>query len=341
VIGLDDVSEEYDINTKQLDLSTLLFSEEVMKGLCCPSCGGVLTEEPQQLCCSQIHCKQCFPVINHVPILIDEEKSIFSMEDFVVQRPTTLNLKENKLKKILSQLSPNIDQNFKAKQNYRKIIDMLLSKAGASKILVIGCGNLGQGMEALTKHSSIELVETDVSWGQRTQMICDAHDLPFVNDLFDGVIIQAVLEHVVDPYRCVAEIHRVLKKDGIVYAETPFMQQVHMGCFDFTRFTHLGHRRLFRHFSEIDSGAVNGPGLALAWSYQYFLLSFAQSKLTRKLIRAFARLTAFYLKYFDYLLLNKPGAFDAAAGYYFIGQKSDSILSDKELLELYRGGISL
>ena len=50
------------------------------------------------------------------------------------------------------------------------------------------------------------------------------------------------------------EIYRVLKSDGIVYIETPFMQQVHGGKYDFTRFTYLGHRRLFARFQEIESG---------------------------------------------------------------------------------------
>lgn len=135
------------------------------------------------------------------------------------------------------------------------------------------------------------------------------------------------------------EVHRVLKKDGFVYAETPFMQQVHGGRYDFTRFTHLGHRRLFRKFEEIDSGAVCGPGMALAWSYQHFLLSFTKSKFIRKFIQVFARLTSFYLKYFDYYLIDKPGGLDAASGYYFMGQKSSRALSDKELIKTYKGAI--
>lgn len=52
----------------------------------------------------------------------------------------------------------------------------------------------------------------------------------------------------VNPYRCINEVYRVLNENGIVYASTPFMLQVHMGKFDFTRFTHSGHRRLFRNF---------------------------------------------------------------------------------------------
>ena len=37
------------------------------------------------------------------------------------------------------------------------------------------------------------------------------------------MLVQAGLEHVRDPWQVVAEIHRVLKDDGLVYAETPFM----------------------------------------------------------------------------------------------------------------------
>jgi len=58
------------------------------------------------------------------------------------------------------------------------------------------------------------------------------------------MLVQAGLEHVRDLWQVVAEIHRVLKDDGLVYAETPFMQQVHEGPYDFTRFTESGHRYL-------------------------------------------------------------------------------------------------
>ena len=186
-------------------------------------------------------------------------------------------------------------------------------------------------------NDAIKLVETDVSFGPRTTLISDGHNIPFEDDVFDGVVVQAVLEHVVDPFRCVDEIYRVLKQNGLVYAETPFMQQVHMGKYDFTRFTHLGHRRLFRKFEEIDSGPVSGPGMALAWAYKYFILSFVTSKRARRFFSFIAHITSFYLKYFDSYLIDKPGTYDAASGFYFIGRKSHLILSDRELIKLYRG----
>ena len=140
-----------------------------------------------------------------------------------------------------------------------------------------------------------------------------------------------------EPYQCTKEAYRVLKPNGLIYAETPFMQQVHMGKYDFHRFTHLGHRRLFREFSEIESGAVCGPGMALAWAYSYFIFSFFKSKKMRKLLIPFTNLTSFFWKYFDYILINKPGTLDAASGFYFLGRKSDTTISDIELLNEYRG----
>jgi ubiquinone/menaquinone biosynthesis C-methylase UbiE len=170
-----------------------------------------------------------------------------------------------------------------------------------------------------------------------TELICDAHDIPFKDEMFDGVIAQAVLEHVVDPIRCVAEIHRVLKTGGLVYAETPFIQQVHMGRYDFTRFTHSGHRRLFRRFTEVASGAICGPGMALAWSYKYFLLSFAESRALRAVLSAFARMSSFFLKYADYYLIHKASSIDGASGVYFIGRKATAILSDRDVIAYYKG----
>ena len=146
-----------------------------------------------------------------------------------------------------------------------------------------------------------------------------------------------MLEHVLDPHRCVNEIFRVLKPSGIVYAETPFMQQVHMRQYDFTRFTHLGHRRLFRHFEEIKSGPTGGPGMALAWSYTWFLRSFATSSVMVYFLTFFAYLTSFFLKYFDYILINKPGGYDAASQFFFLGKKSKNLLSDKDLIKQFRG----
>ena len=232
---------------------------------------------------------------------------------------------------------PTISLNVAARRNFRLMSSLLHHLPATPRVLVVGAGTLGEGFGPLLTDSEIQLVETDVAFGPRVCVLCDAHDLPFDDGSFDGVIAQAVLEHVVDPKRCVDEIHRVLKPEGIVYAETPFMQQVHLGRFDFSRFTHLGHRRLFSGFVELESGLACGPGMALAWSYMYFLLSFSRSKTIRRLLKVFAMITSFPLKYFDYYLADKPAALDAASGYYFLGKKANLPLSDRDLIRLYMG----
>jgi uncharacterized protein YbaR (Trm112 family)/SAM-dependent methyltransferase len=312
-------------------------SQGTQKLLSCPICHNKLTQAGEHFECKNSNCAAHFPIVDGIPVLINEQSSLFSIDNFISHRKTFfVNVSENIVKKTLCRLVPKISKNIKGKSNYSRIIDTLSRRSSSPRVLVIGGSIIGQGMESLANNTSIDLVESDVSFGPRTKLICDAHDIPFEDGSFDGVIVQAVLEHVIDPYRCTAEIHRVLNKQGIVYAETPFMQQVHLGPYDFMRFTYLGHRRLFRQFEEIDSGAVCGPGMALAWSYQYFLLSFTTLRFVRTLIRIFAGLTSFYLKYADHYLINKPGTLDAASGLYFMGKKSEQVLSDKDLVKLYR-----
>lgn len=317
---------------QQVKLSTSV--QEILR---CPIC-----KDTVELLNGQFKCLGChthFPTVNGIPVLLNETSSIFTIDDFVHQRETFFDLlsSKRKIKKTLIKLLPRISTNIKARENYNRVAGLLLQRENSPKVLVLGGSVIGQGIQDILSNPSIEFIESDVSFGTRIGVIIDCHDIPFEDNSLDCVIAQAVLEHVVNPFRCVGEIHRVLKEGGLVYAETPFMQQVHGGKYDFTRFTHLGHRRLFREFEEIDSGATCGPGMALAWSYQYFLLSFFKSKILSSLVKVFVRLTCFWLKYFDHYLINKPGSFDAASGYYFLGRKSEEVLPDKELLQLYRG----
>ncbi|PSB56083.1 methyltransferase domain-containing protein [Chamaesiphon polymorphus] len=318
-------------------MSPIKLSESSQKLLHCPVCHAELNQTERELECLNSECTTSFPIVDGIPVLINERASVFAIDDFRARRQTFFKSEsKNQLVNILKSLIPDISRNIKGAANYRHLSQILLECSPHPRVLVIGGSILGDGMEYLVENTAIELVESDVAFGERTMLISDAHDLPFQDGAFDGVIAQAVLEHVLDPHRCCAEIYRVLNDRGVVYAETPFMQQVHNSPYDFTRFTHFGHRRLFRHFEEIDSGAVCGPGMALASAYMSFLVSFTTSKVFTRLLIAFARLTSFYLKYFDYLTIDKPGARDAASGYYFIGRKSDLVLSDRDLIKLYQ-----
>ena len=249
-------------------------------------------------------------MIDGIPILLDPEQSVFDRpaggraETAGEARaagglphgcPTEPSLAD----RVKARL-PSLGTNRQAARNYLRCADLLLSTPARPKVLVLGGARLGAGLKAIVDIASIEFVESDVYLGPRTSLVCDAHWIPFEDGSFDGVIAQAVIEHVADPAACAAEIHRVLKPRGLIYADTPFMQQVHAGAHDFTRFTHLGQRRLFRKFDEVSSGPTCGPGMALAWAYQYFLLSFVRGPRARAAAIAFARLTAFWLAAGDF-----------------------------------------
>lgn len=234
-------------------------------------------------------------------------------------------------------LTPALSGNPVSADNYRRFLQQALAENDRPRILVLGGAAVGKGLGAAIDDSRFDWVETDVFPSPRTLLLCDAHQVPFEDSTFDAVIAQALLEHTLDPQLVVSEIHRVLKPHGMVYAETPFMQQVHAGAYDFTRYTHLGHRRLFRFFDEIESGPACGPGMALAWSWQAFLTSFAGGRLGRRIAVLIARLTAFWLKYLDPFLLRRAAAYDGASSFYFWGRPATEPLDDRALIASYRG----
>lgn len=318
-------------NTDRLKLTP-----EVLNELRCPRCRSTVEKHAGVLICGRATCGAGYPVVGGVPILIDETRSLFSATEIAASGSTPIEL-DSPLRALAKRLLPTLSASPRSRDNFDRFVRVLQEAAPRPRVLVLGGHGLGRGMEPLANEPNIELVETDVALGGRTRLVCDAHDLPFADGCMDGVVVQAVLEHVVDPARCVSEIHRVLKDRAIVYAETPFMQQVHLGRYDFTRFTPLGHRRLFREFDEIASGSAGGPGVALGWSYLYFLRGFAKKRRGIAVAAVAARLTGFWLKYFDRMIIDRPGAQDGTWGYYFLGRRSASALSDRELIAMYRG----
>lgn len=302
----------------------------------CPVCGSGPRALPEAMECEG-GCGTAFPVVDGIPILLNEQRSLFRAEEFA-RRAETYFQRKPRLVEAIDRVIPSTSLNLTARANYRELRRLLERRARQPLVLVIGGGVPGDGFEQLLRSRRIRLVETDIAIEPRTRLVCDAHDLPFAGGSFDGVIAQAVLEHVLDPQRCVAEMHRVLKPGGLVYAETPFMQQVHGGRYDFTRFTPLGHRRLFREFSEIRSGASSGPGQSLAWAIQYFCLGFARGKRSRLLCNAVGRTLGAPWKYADRYLLGREAALDGASGVYFLGARSEQPLPDRALVAQYRGG---
>lgn len=293
----------------------------------CPRC-----QKPLDLTAESPRCSCGYHVAfsDTVPILIDPQKSIFNPAEIALRERTETD------RSGLRRLVPSLSLNVAAAANYAEL-GRLLALTPGPRVLIVGAGEGGVGAETL-RQAHAAILMSDVAVGSVTDVCLDAHDIPFMNESFDAVIVQAVLEHVLDPQRVVAEITRVLRLGGLVYAETPFMQQVHMGAYDFTRFTLSGHRRLFRHFEEVRGGTAVGPGSALAWSLSYFVASFAPRGRGRSILMKLATFAFFWIKHFDRFLAHRDAAADAAAGVYFLGRRASEPVSDATVIAGYRGG---
>lgn len=299
----------------------------------CPADGGILDTARQALACRA--CGVVYPVVNGVPVLIRDSHSVFAIADYETARAYTG-----------ASYGRSADRNSGARRAWRRLARSLSDTASsirhpgvddvlayvralhpAPRVLVIGSGGLRIGAPG------DRVMHTDVAFGPAVDAIADAHDLPFPDGSFDLAIAVAVLEHVADPQRCVAEIARVLAPGGHVYAVTPFLQPVHMGEHDFTRFTPIGHRRLFRAWDEVAAGVAMGAGSMLAWAIGGSLLAVSQAR-PWQVFGRMAGLLAMPLRWLDRFLRNAP---DAAGGCWFFGRLRDGgPISDRELVQGYR-----
>jgi SAM-dependent methyltransferase len=286
-----------------------------------------------------------YPVVDGVPVLIFDEYSLVDINWALESRgdanepnsPSGFRLlAEQALRRL-----PTSDRNVAAGRNYRRLVELLRVRAESGRqprVLVVGGCIESAGSEELLARPELQVIQTDIAFGPRVDVVCDGHDLPFIDGSFDAVVIQAVMDSVVDPPRVASEVHRVLSEDGLVYSEAGFMQQGHLGALDFNRFTHLGHRRLWRFFDEVDSGAQCGPGMAMLWSIEYFLRAFlGESRALGAIVHRVVPLLGFWLKYLDGYLVRRPGGIDAASGTFFLGARRETPVPDRDIVAGFRG----
>jgi SAM-dependent methyltransferase len=305
----------------------------------CPRCHmKQLNRSGGYLVCTE--CSANYPVVKETPVLINDDNSVFAINDYMDKEyyegasygsevDSTKGIR-GIYRKIAHRLS---EFSIKGRHLYAEtaLSEFCSENIGRPRVLVIGAGTKRYPHPA-------DFIYTDVTFGQDICAIADAHDLPFGNEEFDFVLVIAVLEHVADPQRVVSEIWRVLKPTGRVYAATPFLQPVHMGAYDFTRFTYLGHRRLFRRFSDISSGMALGPGAVASWTIRSLFVSVTASRRGRQ-VASFAGLVfGLPFKFVDYFTRRSPSAIDSAGGVYFYGKKQENAITDRDMIKLYRGG---
>jgi SAM-dependent methyltransferase len=156
----------------------------------------------------------------------------------------------------------------------------LIEKAGAGPALDLGSGNNPSKFDHLVKLDVFPLPNVDV--------VGLAENLPFRDGVFKLVFSGAVLEHVLDPFLAMDQIHRVLADDGELYIETAFLQPLHAYPNHYFNMTLPGLEHLCGSFHKIESGVQphQYPSFALRWLVQ----SWAQ-KLPRRELGDFLNTT--------------------------------------------------
>jgi len=167
------------------------------------------------------------------------------------------------------------------------------------RVLDIGCG-YGRN-KPIVEEAGGEWIGVEPFEGGAHTVIASAEDLPFEDNSFDVVIMDAVLEHIPDVGAAFKEVGRVLKPNGIFIGYVAFME-----CFHEISYSHLSFKAL-EHYSAINNMKLEkiagGTGFGIDY-HTRVILHPIPSKWLCKLI-AFQIRTTFKLKsWFAYLGLR-------------------------------------
>lgn len=169
------------------------------------------------------------------------------------------------------------------------------------------------------------MINLDLKAGPNVDIIASADNIPLLDNSVDLVVCQEMLEHVPEPLDVLLEIHRVLRKNGILYLQVPWTIVYH-GCpQDFWRFSRDGISQivLSAGFVVQELGVTVGPFTGF---YRVAVEAFAilGSLLSERLYKPFKLSAALFLlpiKVFDLFSLNSKEAHRLAGGFFVVAMK--------------------
>jgi len=121
-----------------------------------------------------------------------------------------------------------------------------------SSILVVGAGHDPYVLKGMNESFVVRL---DIEYFEgSTDVVADAHSLPFNSATFDYVVAIEVLEHLYSPPVFLSEAHRVLSDTGRLIITVPYMYHEHGDPYDFYRFSPGGIKMLLSDFRSVSMG---------------------------------------------------------------------------------------
>ena len=282
--------------------------ESFQRYLQCPQCRSELHLEFETLVCT--NSQHVYPIVDGVPELLTPKEQnrlvgYLGTADLMCQEFKSKNTVKRLTKRLIgSTLHMPINQS----------VENIWTSHKDELELEIGSG---------TQSSSANKVNLDIDRFVNVNVVASALDIPFADETFTLIRSSAVLEHVRGPNRMVEEIFRVLKPEGYVYVEVPFLQHYHAYPNDFQRYTIEGLKTLFQAFKIIEIGVCVGPSSAItALAADWFeLFSFSNNRSVNNLFRLVPLILLWPVKYLDYILLKNSRAHEVASGLFILCKK--------------------
>lgn len=98
--------------------------------------------------------------------------------------------------------------------------------------------------------------------------ICANNSSVIPDNSFDLVLCTEVIEHTLNPFAAVKELHRLLKPGGKLLMSTPFDFRIHGPLPDCWRFTEHGLRAMLSHFEKVEiAGLENENRFLMPYHY--------------------------------------------------------------------------
>jgi ubiquinone/menaquinone biosynthesis C-methylase UbiE len=146
----------------------------------------------------------------------------------------------------------------------KRIINYLENICDHQRVLDIGCFNKWpkKHINSTCSYIGLDYYETATHWyGSVPDIYGNALSLPVRSNSIDIVLLLDVLEHLPDSNEALGEINRVLKPNGRLIMQVPFLYPLHDEPRDYVRFTRHGLKEAARKngFSVEDCIATGHP----------------------------------------------------------------------------------
>ena len=159
----------------------------------------------------------------------------------------------------------------------------------------------------------------NLDWDTFPNIFADVTRTPMQTQSVDCILCTEVLEHLPNPQACVDEMHRLLRKDGLLLASVPFFYPVHADPYDFQRFTEDGLRHLFREFKLVEVFRMGGYTGVLGLMLELGIQNMDGSSFVNKLLRWLMKWLSRWLCWYDMAVFDtSASSWDKFTTGYFV-----------------------